>query len=1398
MISSKNMCISQQLPNKSIVQSRNHDDYTDCEINEKNRKCENSSQNRNFLPEELHPDFLPLMKKFMDFLIQQPEYHRLVLQSNRKDCNFGEAQFNSEVDSENINIKPKIPNSSSSMNKNCQASENSINYSVKDSASNSSFKSILQTERTDKNHERSVSFSKQTDDNPKQKRLSRFESSDISDERDKIGLNNLLSEISNSYSGINAAVMDISRRLCNLEKKREFSENSTTIIEKQRILSDIEDDFRFYTRKKPKHKSKIPIIVQSVNDKKNPPKTDSKNENSGPKSANNKTRNNINPDKKKQTEIKEIESNNKYPKTKEIESLIADEDLSDDKLPIAETDPEKYPTNGKYLVDGLASLSAEISKNFNLLISYSLLFPEQFDLPIFIENCENLNLLNINLNRINSNILLFLTEISCNTPSRNDNLFRIRHLINTISRKSFVDKLNKLIVDLIKFIIKIITIFQNIRIFEFEFKLFRQFNSYLFLFKDIIKHGAFEKFYDEKFLEIVDNLTRDFLYINFKIKNILNKSKKRNLNTNDKSRIESIKEDENTNKTNKIIENSTNDELKKDLNNFDKISSNDFNDFVKYFTCHHYNVISEKIINHFNNITLSNISNVYQNKDFLINFEKFFNIDLKYTIIKFYSNNVYKKINDIFYKSFENFPNDHSIRTTLEKFHIEFLKKFYLQVCDGILNIILGKNNYLSELNFNNVFVFSVFSKFFAYIPHFVSSSLLFDAISVFNCLFPSLNSASSFFDSLNSLFSISLAPSFQLSLFSTLFSSVFSIFHSNSSKELVSSLPLFSFYHNFFLFFSNRSMNFIEKEITRILKLVENKPNTFIPIKHISKIINSHISKIIYGKIFLNIFVKFEISHESFQPTSSINIRNKTLSNILNCLLDDSSNFDNNITSYTTNLLREDLSLKSFDKQIMDSIFDYISNGLLLKCLLDSIGENLKTHCSSFITRVVGQPTVVPDTQPTQKDTSKLHSLNSYPQKSQTFTTNYNNTTINNFNINLPSSLSIDQIDNLLTAFRELSQHTCSSPSSQTLLNVNSQSISENGSQMSYHNHPINENLPSVQVSNIMPYKNNMTLKSNTPPFSQSEDLFSQFTLEESNSPSNHFTKLSSDENLSLLDEQENGCSSDFEQVIITSPQKNSNVQIIIEDSPPTSPIHTTTSPEITALTGVVEMFDIWTGSGTIRRIDNKPVFFNISGIIPQSLFFITDGASVIFDQYEKRDKLNNIVTYARNIKYIHDEFAPPKTVSFITKLDILSKKRYINKVLGDAMYDSSVLNNNDPKFTYNYLYSLILSYINEFDIPPEHESNLNEFIQNITDKAEVKIGRRKERSITESTIIDENLDLESFFKDPKTPSSNKSNLKNNIYSSKITPASQLTKNNRKVIEEKYNFRSKKIQKKD
>jgi len=590
--------------------------------------------------------------------------------------------------------------------------------------------------------------------------------------------------------------------------------------------------------------------------------------------------------------------------------------------------------------------------------------------------------------------------------------------------------------------------------------------------------------------------------------------------------------------------------------------------------------------------------------------------------------------------------------------------------------------------------------------------------------------------------------------------------------------------------------MKCIEKEITRILKHVENKPNKFVPIKHVSKIINSHISKIIYDKIFLNIFVKFENLHESFKPTSSINIRNKALSNTLNCLLDDSSKFDNDITSYTTNLLREDLSLKSFDKQIIDSIFDYLSNGSLLKCLLDNMGEILKTHCSSFITRVVGKPTTAPDTQSTQKDTS--NSPNTYPQKSQTFTTNYNNTTINNFNINLPSSLSIKQIDNLLTAFRELSQHTCSSPSSQTLLNVNSQPISENGSQLSYHNPPINENLLSVNVSNIMPSETDMTLKSNTPPSSQSEDLFSQFTFQESNSPTNHFTSLSSVENPSLPDEQEKRCSSDFEQNIIPPPQNNSTVQIIIEDSPPTSPIHTTTSPEITALTGVVEMFDIWTGSGTIRRIDNKPVFFNISGIIAQSLFFITDGASVIFDQYEKRDKLNNIVTYAHHIEYIHDELAPPKTVSFITKLDILSKKRYINKVLGDAINDSSVLNNNDPKYTYNYLYSLILSYINEFDIPPEHESNLKEFIQNITDKAEVKIGRRKQRSITQSTIIDESLDLESFFKDPKTPSPNKSKFKNNIYSSKITPAPQVTKNNRKVIEEKYNFRSKKIQKKD
>lgn len=155
-----------------------------------------------------------------------------------------------------------------------------------------------------------------------------------------------------------------------------------------------------------------------------------------------------------------------------------------------------FPVNSDYLINGLKSLISEISKKFNFLLNYCDIFPDQLIIPIISENCENLNKLNFKFFTFsNRNIDKFL--FSKRQVISRSACCKINH------KETFMKKLNKILINLIKLNIEIFTIFQNLNIFNYEFRLFKQLNSYLFLFKEIIKNKQFEKFYDIKFLKIL-------------------------------------------------------------------------------------------------------------------------------------------------------------------------------------------------------------------------------------------------------------------------------------------------------------------------------------------------------------------------------------------------------------------------------------------------------------------------------------------------------------------------------------------------------------------------------------------------------------------------------------------------------------------------------------------------------------------------------------------------------------------------------------------------------------------------------------------------------------------------------------------------------------------------------
>lgn len=188
------------------------------------------------------------------------------------------------------------------------------------------------------------------------------------------------------------------------------------------------------------------------------------------------------------------------------------------------------PYNSKYLMDCISSLSREILRNLNNFLKFSYTFPEEFTTPILNDKCQNLKELNLKVNNLNSNLLLFITEISCNTYQINDKLFRRRHSINTLNKKSFLNKLNKIIKDPIQIFIEFLDL--NFKLFTIEFKIAKQISFYLNRLQKIFQEKSFGKFFEMDFLKSLDKITSIFIRVNLNfVKNFNQKLKsKRKVN----------------------------------------------------------------------------------------------------------------------------------------------------------------------------------------------------------------------------------------------------------------------------------------------------------------------------------------------------------------------------------------------------------------------------------------------------------------------------------------------------------------------------------------------------------------------------------------------------------------------------------------------------------------------------------------------------------------------------------------------------------------------------------------------------------------------------------------------------------------------------------------------------
>jgi len=168
---------------------------------------------------------------------------------------------------------------------------------------------------------------------------------------------------------------------------------------------------------------------------------------------------------------------------------------------------------------------------------------------------------------------------------------------------------------------------------------------------------------------------------------------------------------------------------------------------------------------------------------------------------------------------------------------------------------------------------------------------------------------------------------------------------------------------------------------------------------------------------------------------------------------------------------------------------------------------------------------------------------------------------------------------------------------------------------------------------------------------------------------------------------------------------------------------------------------------------MDNKPVFFHIDRVLPQTLVHLNVGLNVCFKVKETENKFDNlfgsVFVIALEIHHVIDELKPLPTISPQNKLNLLFNKVYTKKIIGDLL-----MNKHSKSFhsledvvnaTRTYLYSVF-----DDELPPE---NLTPRFDKLFDLISTEIKEKLEHKWTNNPstcpIMDDKVDLPSLFED-------------------------------------------------
>jgi len=222
----------------------------------------------------------------------------------------------------------------------------------------------------------------------------------------------------------------------------------------------------------------------------------------------------------------------------------------------------------------------------------------------------------------------------------------------------------------------------------------------------------------------------------------------------------------------------------------------------------------------------------------------------------------------------------------------------------------------------------------------------------------------------------------------------------------------------------------------------------------------------------------------------------------------------------------------------------------------------------------------------------------------------------------------------------------------------------------------------------------------------------------------------------------------------------------------------------------GEIQSINKAKGSGWIRRRDNKPVFFHIDRVLPQTLVHLNVGLNVCFKVKETENKFDNlfgsVFVIALEIHHVVDELKPLPTISPQNKLNLLFNKVYTKKIVGDLLmirHSKSLKSYEDVVNTTRiYLYSVFDDELPSENLMPRFEKLLDLISTEIKEKLEHKWTNNP----SPCPIMDDKVDLPSLFED-----------QGNQIKKEDLPKSE-TRLERKVKGMNYNLRSTDAVKKD